>query len=152
VQGFTRIVTANGVLKYDAWTEKEEVLSYFDILKTDAIEAEMLAGKKDIHLAAAELAGWGPREVVLTHSAGILVLSDGEFFDAPFRPEKLIGRSGRGDTCIASYACKRLDGTAQEATVWAAATTSLKMEVEGPIKRSNADVLELIERVYASAC
>lgn len=152
VQGFTRIVTANGVLKYDEWTEKEEVLSYIDILKADAVEAEMLTGKKDIHLAAAELAGWGPKEVVLTHGAGVLVLSDGEFYDAPFRPEKLVGRSGRGDTCIASYACKRLDGTAQEATIWAAATTSLKMEAEGPIKRPSADVLELIERVYAPAC
>jgi sugar/nucleoside kinase (ribokinase family) len=148
VQGFTRIVTANGTLKYDEWKEKEEVLSYIDILKTDAVEAEMLTGKKDIHIAAAELARWGPKEVVLTHRDGVLVLADGEFFDAPFLPEKLIGRSGRGDTCIASYACSRLNADAQHATLWAAAATSLKMEAEGPLKRTVEEVQELIASAY----
>ena len=151
VQGFTRIVTANGTLKYDEWTEKEEVLSYVDILKTDAVEAEMLTGKKDIHIAAAELAGWGPKEVVLTHRDGVLVLAGGEFFDAPFLPEKLIGRSGRGDTCIASYACSRLNADARHATLWAAAATSLKMEAEGPLKRTVEDVQGLIASAYTLA-
>ena len=152
VQGFTRIVTADGTLKYDEWKEKEEVLSYIDILKTDAVEAEMLTGKTDIHLAAAELAGWGPKEVVLTHRDGVLVLAGGEFFEAPFRPEKLVGRSGRGDTCIASYASKRLSADARQATLWAAAATSLKMETEGPLKRTEEDVQKLVESAYAPAC
>ena len=152
VQGFTRIVASDGTLEYGAWNEKKEVLSYIDILKTDAVEAEILTGKTDIRIAAAEIAEWGPKEVVLTHRDGVLVLAGGEFFEAPFRPERLVGRSGRGDTCIASYVCRRLDGTAREATIWAAAATSLKMEAEGPLKRSVADVQELIDNVYASVC
>ena len=151
VQGFTRIIGPDTTLHYGDWPEKREVLSYIDILKTDAVEAEMLTGKRDIRVAAAEIAAWGPDEVVLTHRDGVLVLAEGVFYEAPFRPEKLIGRSGRGDTCIASYLCRRLGGSAQEATVWAAAATSLKMEAEGPLKRSTADVEQLIGRTYTPA-
>jgi hypothetical protein len=87
----------------------------------------------DIEAAARILAGYGPKEIVLTHSQGVLVFADGRFHQAPFRPQKLVGRSGRGDTCIASYVCKRLTASPHEATIWAAAVTSLKMEAEGPI-------------------
>lgn len=152
VQGFARIVTANGTLEYSEWPDKKEVLSYVDILKTDAVEAEALTGKSDIRIAAKEIAAWGPKEIVLTHRDGVLVLAEGEFFEAPFLPENLVGRSGRGDTCIASYTCKRLDATPREATIWAAAATSLKMEAEGPLKRTVADVQALIDRKYASHC
>jgi sugar/nucleoside kinase (ribokinase family) len=113
------------------------------------VEAEILTGKRDIRIAAADIAGWGPKEIVLTHREGVLVLAKGKFYEAPFRPEKLVGRSGRGDTCIASYVCKRLDASAQEATVWAAAATSLKMEAEGPLKRTVAEVEQLIARTYS---
>ena len=57
-------------------------------------------------------------------------------------------RSGRGDTCIASYTAKRLNTSPQGATVWAAAVTSLKMEVEGPFKRNIEEVDNLIQNKY----
>jgi len=149
VQGFTRIIGSDGILQYGDWPEKREVLGLIDILKTDAVEAEILTGKSDIRIAAAEIASWGPKEIVLTHREGVLVLAGGKFLEAPFRPEKLVGRSGRGDTCIASYVCRRMNGSAQEATVWAAAATSLKLEAEGPLKRTVADVEQLIGRSYS---
>ena len=158
VQGFIRIVGPEGALKYDGWPERDEVLSRIDILKTDAVEAERLTGKTDMEAAARTLAGYGPKEIVLTHSQGVLVFADGQFHEAPFCPQKLVGRSGRGDTCIASYVCKRLTASPQEATIWAAAVASLKMEAEGPITRTASEVEELIARVYdscgagASAC
>ena len=151
VQGFTRIIGPDGVLQYGEWPEKEQVLSQIHILKTDAVEAKILTGEDDIRRAAKMLAGWGPREVVLTHRDGLLVLAEGQYHEAPFRPASLVGRSGRGDTCIASYVCRRLTHSALEATLWAAATTSLKMEAEGPLKRASADVEQLIERVYAAS-
>ena len=61
-----------------------------------------------------------------------------------------MGRSGRGDTCIASYVTKRLTASPAEATVWAAAVTSLKMEAEGPIKKAVAEVEEMIRRKYSA--
>jgi len=150
VQGFVRIVDPDGTLRYDAWPDKERVLSYFDILKTDAMEAEALTGIGDIRAAAQTLAGWGPREIVLTHRDGLLVYAEGVFHAAPFCPQQLIGRSGRGDTCVASYVAKRLSASPKEATIWAAAVTSLKMEAEGPIKRKMAEVEELIQQKFSN--
>jgi len=148
-QGFIRAIAPDGKLAYAPWPEKKQVLAHFDILKTDAVEAEALTGIGDMRKAALELASWGPKEIVLTHREGLLVLADGQFEEAPWCPRELVGRSGRGDTCLASYVGKRLDATPQTATVWAAALTSLKMEAEGPIKRSIDDVRELISRAYA---
>jgi sugar/nucleoside kinase (ribokinase family) len=148
VQGFIRIIGPEGSLIYDGWPERDEVLSRIDILKTDAVEAEKLTGKTDIEAAARILAGYGPKEIVLTHSQGVLVFADGQFHQAPFRPQKLVGRSGRGDTCIASYVCKRLTASPREATIWAAAVTSLKMEAEGPIATNASEV----EKLIASGC
>jgi len=43
-----------------------------------------------------------------------------------------------------------LSASPQEATIWAAAVTSLKMEAEGPIKRTASEVEELIARMYTT--
>lgn len=149
-QGFIRTIAADGTLQFDSWPGKEDVLPHVDILKTDHVEALALTGLTDLRAAARLIAGWGPPEVVLTHREGIVVFAHGEFHAAPWRHEKLVGRSGRGDTCIASYVSKRLTASAAEATVWAAAVTSLKMEAEGPIKRTVADVEEMIHRKYTA--
>ena len=151
VQGFLRIIGPEGALMYNGWPEKSEVLAQIDILKTDAVEAEKLTGETDIRAAAHILAGYGPKEIVLTHSRGLLVFAGGRFHEAPFCPQELVGRSGRGDTCIGSYVCKRLSDSPQEATVWAAAVTSLKMEAEGPITRKASEVEDLIARVYSAS-
>jgi sugar/nucleoside kinase (ribokinase family) len=150
VQGFVRVIASDGTLKYEAWPEKRQILSQIDILKTDAVEAEMLTGIAETKTAARTLAAWGPKEIVLTHRDGVLVFAGGQFHEAPFRPRKLVGRSGRGDTCIASYVAKRLSASPEMATLWAAAVTSLKMEAEGPIKRYMADVEDLIQREYGA--
>ncbi len=145
-QGFVRALAPDGTLAYAPWPDKKQVLAHIDILKTDAVEAEALTGLGDVREAAAELADWGPKEIVLTHRDGLLVLAGGVFHEAPWCPKELIGRSGRGDTCLASYVGKRLTASPEKATVWAAALTSLKMEAEGPIKRSLKEVEELVRR------
>lgn len=151
VQGFVRVVGADGRLHYTPWPEQRAVLALVDVLKTDAVEAEFLTGTADIHRAASMLAAQGPREIVLAHRDGVLVLAEGREYAAGFHPEALRGRSGRGDTCVGSYLSRRLTGSPAEATVWAAAVTSLKMEAEGPIRRPVADVHAMIARRYAAA-
>ncbi len=148
VQGFVRVVTPEGRLAYEAWPERELVLGMTDILKTDAVEAEFLTGTADIREAARILAALGPREIVLTHRDGLLVLANGSYHEAGFHPVELRGRSGRGDTCVGSYASKRITAEPAEATRWAAALTSLKLEAEGPIKRSREDVERLMRECY----
>jgi len=173
VQGFVR-VARDGRLVYEAWPERRAVLAHVDVLKTDAVEAEMLTGAADVRVAARALAGLGPREVVLTHRDGVLVYAGGQFHEAGFFPRALVGRSGRGDTCVAAYVARRLAavedlvgtreavgktrtssgiqhpriGSPAEATIWAAAVASLKMEAEGPFRRNVREVERLIRDKY----
>jgi len=147
VQSFIR-VNYNGKLVPKEWPERDSILARLDILKTDAVEAGLLFGKCDLYTAAKKIHDLGPREVLITHRDGLLVYADGNFYEEKFLPKEIIGRSGRGDTCIASYTAKRLNASPQEATVWAAAVTSLKMEAEGPFQRNIEEVNNLIQNKY----
>jgi sugar/nucleoside kinase (ribokinase family) len=149
VQGFVR-VARGGVLVYEGWPEKEAVLVRVEVLKTDAVEAEMLTGEANIHAAARKLAELGPTEIVLTHRNGLLVYAEGQYYEAGFFPVELVGRSGRGDTCLAAYESKRLSASPAEATIWAAAVTSLKLEAEGPFRREIGEVEAAIQLRYGT--
>ena len=147
VQGWVRVVR-RGQLAFESWPQAPRFLSHVHTLKADAVEAEKLTGEAEIHRAARRLADLGPSEIVLTHRDGLLVLANGRFHQAGFYPAALVGRSGRGDTCLAAYVSKRLTAPPDRATLWAAALTSLKMEAEGPFRRDTADVDDLIRRKY----
>jgi len=146
-QSFVRI-DREGTLVSAEWPEKQAVLALLHVLKADAVEAELLTGSADIRAAAKILYELGPREIVLTHRDGVLVYDGDRFHEAGFFPKELVGRSGRGDTCIASYMASRLNASTAEATIWAAAVTSLKMEAEGPFRRDIGEVERLIQDKY----
>jgi sugar/nucleoside kinase (ribokinase family) len=146
-QGFVRVLEGEDLV-YRPWPEMPAVLGMLDIFKTDIKEAEFLTGMDDIHQAAQAFAALGPKEVLLTHQDGLLVLANGEFFEAPFHTRRMNGRSGRGDTCTGAYVAIRLSVQPAEATLWAAALTSLKMENPGPFKGSRAEVAQLVESKY----
>lgn len=146
VQGFLRIVL-DGILVSDGWPGKEEILRRVTVLKTDAVEAMLITGESDRYAAARRLAAYGPREVLLTHGGGVLVYHDGVFDEAPFAPEEVRGRSGRGDTCTSAYVSRRLTVPPAEAVRWAAAVTSLKLEAEGPFRREIAEVQALYDQL-----
>jgi sugar/nucleoside kinase (ribokinase family) len=147
VQGFVRVLRGLD-LKYEPWAEMKETLSCVDILKSDAVEAESLTGKKDVMEAARVFASMGPREIVLTHKDGVLVYTENESHDIGFFPENLSGRSGRGDTCLGTYAAMRLTKPSYESGIWAAAVTSLKMEKLGVFDRPVSDVEQFIKLHY----
>lgn len=146
-QSFVRI-DREGTLVSAEWPEKQAVLAIVQVFKADAVEAELLTGSADIRAAAEILHELGPREIVLTHRDGLLVYDGDRFHEAGFFPKELVGRSGRGDTCIASYVASRLSASPAEASIWAAAVTSLKMEAEGPFRRDIGEVERLIENKY----
>ena len=147
VQGYVRVLREQE-LNYEPWGEMAETLAQVDVLKTDAVEAEYLTGESDIYRAAQAFASMGPKEIVLTHKEGVLVYADGEFHDRHFYPQNMSGRSGRGDTCIGTYVSMRLTKSPEEASIWAAAVTSLKMENQGPFNRTLAEVEALIHSKY----
>jgi sugar/nucleoside kinase (ribokinase family) len=138
IQGFVR-VRDNGDLVFRQWPDMAEGLSYVTYLKLDRAEAELLTGQTDLQLAARQLADYGPREVVLTQSSGVTVLADGQIYQAPFTPRSLAGRTGRGDTCFATYLGCRLNCGPAEATRLAGAVTTLKQEQPGPWRGTLAD-------------
>ena len=146
-QSFIR-VNYNGKLIPKKWPEKHSILSHLNVLKTDAVEAEMLTDTSNVREAARKMSNLGPREILITHRHGLLVYTNGQFYEEGFFPKKLIGRSGRGDTCIAAYMPKRLNASPQDATIWTAAVTSLKMEAEGPFQRTIEEVNHLIRTKY----
>ena len=143
VQGFTRF-REPGRLVSRPWPDMAEGLALVTYLKVDRAEAELLTGQTDLQAAARELAAYGPREVVVTQSSGVTVYADGEIHEAPFTPRSLAGRTGRGDTCFATYVGKRLSASAEEACRFAAAVTTLKQEQPGPWRGTLDDVARVM--------
>jgi len=125
----------------DGWEWADEALPLVQFLKVDDKEARALTGESSLHKAAEILSHRGPREVVLTHRDGVLVWSEGKFFEAPFKPSSLAGRTGRGDTCFSAYLGRRLLGDSpDQATRFAAALTTIKLEHPGPFRSPLAEV------------
>ena len=143
IQGFIR-ARDNGDLVSRQWPEMKDGLSHVTYLKVDRAEAELLTGLTDMAAAAARLADYGPHEIVLTQSSGVTVYADGQIYEASFIPRTLTGRTGRGDTCFATYLGRRLTSSPQEATRFAAAVTTLKQERSGPWRGALADVEALL--------
>ncbi len=143
VQGFVR-VPEDGYLTFRQWPEIAEGLAHVTYLKVDRAEAELLTGKTDLRIAAQHLAEYGPPEVIVTHSDGIIVYADEQIYEAPFAPRSLDGRTGRGDTCFSIYIGRRLSASPEEATRFAAGVTTLKQEQPGPWRGTIEDVEELL--------
>lgn len=140
-----------GNLVFRDLNNREEVLRHITRLKTDAAEAEVLTGIADREEAARVLAGYGPEEVMVTHNTEVIVLSGGGFVRAPFTPRNLSGRTGRGDTCFASYLYRRLSREPGDAVRYAAALTSIKMEAPG-VFRGTREEAESRMRTDAGGC
>ncbi len=142
VQGFVR-VRQGKELVFREWPDMPEGLSHVTYLKVDRAEAELLTSETDLEAAARKLAALGPREIVLTQSSGVTVYAGGRIYRVPFTPRNLSGRTGRGDTCFATYVGKRLTVSPEEACRWAGAVTTLKQEHAGPWRGTPGDVAAL---------
>lgn len=148
VQGFTRKV-ANNRIEYVDWEWKIEGMKYVDVFKADAREAYILTGIENPVKASEVLSSWGPREVVVTSSEGVYLRAYTATLFAPFKIDRVEGRVGRGDTCLASYLHARLRGMGyRDALLFAAAATSIKLKEQGPLKVGEKAVLEYIKSHY----
>lgn len=148
LQGVLRVRSGKDLIFVD-WSEKERGLQQIHTIKADSVEAEVITGEKDLVKAARMISDWGPQEVLITHKDGVLVYVDGDVFEAPFTPQSLDGRTGRGDTCISTYLARRLSVSPAESCKFAAAATSLKLEKEGPFDGTFQDVLAKLAKDYS---
>ncbi len=147
VQGLVRRVIRGEVRPQD-WREKEAGLACVDILKANEEEARILAVEDDAERAARILAGFGPKEVVVTLGGrGSLIYCQGRIHRIPaFRPRRLADATGCGDTYIAGYLFHRLRSNDIEAAGrFAAAAASLKIERFGPFTAKQNDVAAYVE-------
>lgn len=144
-QGLLRC-SVDGEMIFKNWEVREELMPSITFLKTDAAEAEILTGTSDREKAAKILAGWGAKEVMVTHNDEVLIYTAGEFFRAPYNPSTLVGRTGRGDTTFASYMAKRLDADPDESVWYSAMLCSIKMETPGPFQGTPDEVYERIRK------
>jgi sugar/nucleoside kinase (ribokinase family) len=144
LQGFLRVRCAGDELELRPWPDAAASLACVTYLKADAAEAEVATGQTDIPRAAQALSRLirPDGEVVLTHASRVTVLVGGELHEAPLDPVALEGRTGRGDTCMASYLAARLQGQEPAwAARYAAALTSIKLERDGPFEGTREQVL-----------
>ena len=146
LQGFIRTIDKKNILVNSLWNEKKEALELTHYLKADGVEAEFLTGESDLVSAAKVLNSFGPKEVIITHKNGVLVYDGKNIYQEPFILDKIVGRSGRGDTCGASYVYKRLSLEPKEAIKWAAAATSLKMESDTPLKNTYKEIEQRVQQ------
>lgn len=146
VQGYLRTVQ-RGEIKSINWEERDEGLTYVNILKADEAEAAILSEEKDIEKAAVKLSGYGIDEVVITRgNKGSLIYSKGKFYSiSAFHRTRIVDTTGCGDAYMAGYIYKRLKScNIDEAQRFAAALASLKLEEFGPFKGSKKDVQSLL--------
>lgn len=145
-QGYLREVRGQDVRATD-WAGKRDILACTDILKVNEHEMEAITGSRDPHEAAAMLAAWGVREVVVTlGSHGSLILTEGQYHDIPaYAPREIVDATGCGDTYSAGYLYCRSQGEGvDEAGRFAAAMCTLKLEHSGPFDRTADEALAVI--------
>jgi len=147
-QGYLRKVE-DGIVKRSDWEEKEEGLTYINILKTSEMEAEILTGMSEVNQAAIKLASYGIDEVIITLGGkGSLIYSQNRFYSIPAFPViKMADATGCGDTYMAGYIYKRLESSGvEEAGKFASAIAPLKLQKFGPYSGSKADIERLLKK------
>jgi sugar/nucleoside kinase (ribokinase family) len=134
IQGYLRRVWNKKVV-YQDWPAKKKILPYVSILKANEFEMELVTGRKNAREGAIYLADLGVREVIITlGSKGSLIYTGGTFYEIPaFKPRAVVDATGCGDTYMAGYLLKRVQGSqVQEAGEFGAALATLKVGSSGP--------------------
>lgn len=147
VQGFLRKVDGQKVVPID-WADKIEALPYISMLKANEYEMEVLTGQADPRTGARMLADWGVEEVIITlGSKGSVLYHDNTFYDIPaYIPRQVADATGCGDTYMAGYLSKRIQGgTVQQAGEFAAAMASLKLESPGPFTKTTREIIHVLQ-------
>jgi sugar/nucleoside kinase (ribokinase family) len=133
-QGFVRCREGDALVSRP-WPEAAASLRQVSFLKVDRREAEILTGEPDARHAIERLAALGPREVLVTGGESILLACRGRIEEAALEHGEVRGRTGRGDTAIASYLACRLRGDEPAAALRTCAwVVSRKLEQPGPFR------------------
>ncbi|CAN5126538.1 PfkB family carbohydrate kinase [soil metagenome] len=148
IQGYLRRVWHKKVV-YQDWAAKKKILPSVTILKANEFEMEIVTGRKNAREGALYLADLGVREVIITlGSKGSLIYTEGTFYQIPaFKPTAVVDATGCGDTYMAGYLWKRVQGNSvQEAGEFGAALATLKVGSSGPFSGSSELIATQLEQ------
>ncbi|HBT39143.1 MAG: carbohydrate kinase [Pseudothermotoga sp.] len=134
-QGFLRNVLEDGTMSYSDWQFKHVYLPIIDVFKVDSNEAFIMTGERLLEKACKRISNYGPKIVLATHKDGVIAYDGKNFYEAHFSEYKMLGRTGRGDTCLAAFLAAIIDGkNLKQAVELAARVTSAKMQYAGPYR------------------
>lgn len=134
-QGFLRVAEPDGQMLHRDFADKHALLPLLDLFKVDSKEALLLTGEENPERAAQAVHALGPKLVLLTHQGGVCVFDGREKYSAAFGSYALEGRTGRGDTCTASFLAARGRGLdLQQSATFAADITTRKMQYRGSFR------------------
>ena len=134
-QGFLRVAEPDGRMGHRDFAGKREILPLLDLFKVDLQEARLLTGEANPGGAIRAVHALGPKVVLLTHRDGVCVFDGRSVHESAFRAYPMEGRTGRGDTCTASFLVARGGGMSLgESAAFAAEITSRKMQYRGPFR------------------
>lgn len=119
-------------LVHEDWGKKEEYLPLIDFFKADIDEAKILTGEESLEAILEKLHTWGVKEAMITETSGVTVSDGTARLFAPFPSYNIESRSGRGDTCFASYLSWRIQNSPAASIEYAAQITSKKLQRPGP--------------------
>ena len=146
VQGFLRTVINQHVEVID-WSAKATVLPHITIIKASETEAFTITGSNNVEHAAKILFDMGVKEVVITMgSKGSLIYDGNKIINIPaYKPAVVKDATGCGDTYMAGYLYKRIEGEEIEAAgKFGAAMATIKIAASGPFNETAAAVKKII--------
>lgn len=149
VQGMLRYTKGKQVI-YRDWKAKREFLPHVSIIKANGYEMEIITGQTNVEDGARYLADLGTAEVIITQgSKGSLVFAKNNFCKIPaFQPIQIADATGCGDTYMAGYLYKKVQGASVEAAgMFGAAMATLKLASFGPFRGA----VEAVEQVVRTA-
>ena len=133
VQGVLRVPKRGSLVMRD-WKHKTRYLPSVYFLKADLEEARLLTGEDSKEDICRKIHEWGVRELVLTENRGVTVSDGSSMYFLPFYDYAIEARSGRGDTCFASYLSVRLNHPIEEALKHCQEITISKLRAPGPYR------------------
>jgi len=119
-------------LVHEDWEKKEKYLPLIDFFKADLDEAKILTGEESLEAILEKIHAWGVKEAMITDNPGVTVSDGTARLFAPFPSYNIDSRSGRGDTCFASYLSWRIQHSPAESLEYAARITTKKLQRPGP--------------------
>lgn len=133
-QGYCRKKVNENKIEQCAWIEAKKALKYFNIYRSDDIEANLVINEINPIEAAKKIKLIGPEIAIVTMGkSGSIVCYENKIVKIPAIPEKkLIDTTGAGDTYIASFLIEYIKTKDPiRSALFASCASSLKIETIG---------------------